>query len=165
VFGASEADVKAALDVLDGKKPSLAKSSPLAAASSAGALLVARVAGLADVKLPIESPIIKQTEAVSLTLGENNYEAYLAADLSAKDAKTAEEVKTKVDSALTDALMATNEAEMSDLINAARVTSNDQVVTVDVRGPADIGWTYLEKLAKNVAEEGRKRLEKAGHGQ
>ena len=166
VFGASEAEVKAALDVLDGSKANLAgTASPLAAAALPGALLLARVSGLADMKLPIESPIIKQTDAMALTLGENNYEAYLTADLAVKDVKTADEVKAMVDGALTNALMGTDDAEMSDLINAARVSSTEKAVSVDVRGPADIGWTYLEKLAAKVAEEGRKQMEKARQGQ
>jgi hypothetical protein len=58
VFGRTEGEVSAALDVLDGKSPNLAGSdSSLAAEIPAGTSIVARVSGLADANLPTKSPL------------------------------------------------------------------------------------------------------------
>jgi hypothetical protein len=159
IFGTSAAEVAAALDVLDGAKADLVgKTSPLAAEAPSGSLLVVRIAELSTVGLPIESPLIKRTETLSLILGENNNEAFLTGILVAKTAKTATEVKEDIEKGLTAALIATNDSDFANFVNAVQVTSANQTVTVDVRGPAEVGWFYLEKLASNVAIEGKKHI-------
>lgn len=160
VFGSSVQAVEKALDVLGDAKLSIDGKSALAAKPLAGALLVVRVAGLGSVeKLPVKSPIIAAADVIGLTLGENNNEAYLSADLSAKDTKAAEELKTNIESSLTSALLAVDDSDVADLINAVQVTSNDKTVTVDVRGPADVGWNYLKKLAAKVGEAAKAKLQ------
>jgi hypothetical protein len=158
VFGTSQDEVKNALDVLGGAKPNMAGKSPLVAAPSAGALVVARVAGLDGLKLPIELPIIKQVTMIGLTMGEDNNEAYLTGQVIAKDAKAAGQVKEAVDNALTAALQAIEDSDLGELLNAIQVSDNDKTVTIDVRGPADAGWKYLEKLVVRVAQEVKKRV-------
>ena len=159
VFGTSTGAVENALDVLDGKKPSLAGKSALAAPAPAGALLLVRLAGLAKLDcLHIDSPIVKQTEVLGLILGEDNNEAYLTAEMSAKDAKTAAKVKETVDNTLTAALQAVDDSDLSELLNAIQLDSKDKTVTADVRGPADGAWKYVEKLAEQTFQLARKRL-------
>lgn len=160
IFGTSVAEVAAALDVLDGAKADLAgNASPLAAKAPSGALLLIRVAGLSAIELPIESPIIRRTETLALIIGESNNEAYLTSELVSKDAKTAEEVKAAVDKALAAALAATDDGDVANLINAVQVGSTEKQVTLDVRGPAEVGWFYLEKLVTQLTAAGQKHID------
>jgi hypothetical protein len=153
LFGTSADEVAAALDVLDGAKPRLAeKTSPMSAPTPAGTLLELRLTGLSTVKLPIESPIIKRIEMLGLTSGESDQVSYLTIKLGTNDAKAAEEVKAVIDGILDSALLATENYEMSELLNAVRVTADDKMVTVDVRGPAQYGWFFLEKIAAKAVD-------------
>jgi hypothetical protein len=159
VLGISADEVKAALDVLDGTKPNIVGKSPLAAEVPAGALVLARVADFPKEGFPIDSPIIKQSDVLGAVIGENNNEAYLTCEVFAKDAKTADTLKTAVEDALTKALLATDDADLANLINAVQVTTNDKEVVVDVRGPADMGWMYFEKLVGEVVKASKKAIE------
>ena len=42
------------------------------------------------------------------------------------------------------------------------MNAKDKVVTADVRGPADEGWKYLEKLGQLVAKEAVKLMAAQG---
>ena len=78
----TDADVKAALDVLDGKAPSLfGKPSSLAASSPAGTILLVRAIGLSAVDLPFRSPLVKQSESVDITFGEDRGKSFSSATL------------------------------------------------------------------------------------
>jgi hypothetical protein len=159
IFGSSVDEVKNALDVLDGSKPNIVGKSALGAAAPAGALLTVRVAGLGSIEgLPINSPIIKQADVLGLTMGEDNNEAYLAGEIVAKDAKTAGQLKEAVDSLLTNALQAIDDTDLGELLNAIQVNAKDKSVILDLRGPADVGWKYLEKLAMRLGQEAQKRM-------
>jgi hypothetical protein len=159
VFGSTADEVKAALDVLAGTKPNIVGKSPLAAEVPAGALVLARVADLPKEGLPVDSPIIKQSDVLGVIIGENNNEAYLTCEAFAKDVKTADTLKTAVEDVLTKALLATEDADLANLINAVQVTTNDKEVVIDVRGPADMGWMYLEKLVGEVVKASKKVVE------
>ncbi len=159
LFGSSPDEVAAALDVLDGVRPSLGVSSPLAAATPVGALVVVRLAALSAVKLPIQSPILKRIEMLGLTCGESHREAYLTVHAETQDAKAAGEVQAAIDSALNAALLATEDYELSELINAVQVSRRGKAVTVDVRGPAQLGWFFLEKIAAKVVQARKARHE------
>jgi hypothetical protein len=159
LFGSATDELASALDVLDGTKPRLSdRASPLAGPSPAGALLELRLTGLSTVRLPVESPIIKRIEMLGLTTGESDQVSYLTVKLEANDVETAEEVKATIDNALNSALSATEDYELSELINAVHVTRHAKAVTVDVRGPAELGWHFLEKLAAKAVELGKARL-------
>ena len=81
VFGPSSDDVKASLEVLDGKRPSLSHASPLAAEVPAGAVLLVRMIRVGD-GLPVESPLLKRTERIELLCGENAGECFVAGTLA-----------------------------------------------------------------------------------
>ena len=88
VFGRTVEDVAAALDVLDGKSPSLSgQNSPLAAKAPAGALLVARSVNLAKADLPWKSPLISQSESLCIALGLKGDDLFFEGQLVATSAE------------------------------------------------------------------------------
>jgi hypothetical protein len=159
IFGVSAGEVENALDVLDGTKPNIVGKSALAAPVPAGALVMARVAGLTSVdRLHIDMPILKQADVLGLMLGEDNNEAFIIGELFAKNAKTAGQLKEAIDKAFTAGSQAIEDADLAAMIDAVQVNAKDKVVTLDLRGPADASYKYLEKLAQRVAQEAKKRM-------
>ena len=97
LLGQTQGDVQTGLDVLDGRKPHLAgrlsgHSSALAADVPPGTVLVARMV-LSGKALPVESPVLKQSEEIDLACGENAGECFASAKLLAKTPQAAEQVR------------------------------------------------------------------------
>lgn len=85
VFGGSADNVKAALEVLDGKRPSLAgKDSALTAKVPAGTTVLARAIALDEAKLPVKSPLVKQSVSLSIDMGENEGNSFFHGKLVTK---------------------------------------------------------------------------------
>ena len=149
IFGDSIDEVKAALDVLDGTKPSLAGTdSPLAAAVPEGTMLLARVVGLADVvDLPSKSPLVKQIESLALAVGEKDGDSFLAGRMTVKKAALAEQMKTVIEGFRAMAVMTHgDDPEAMKIINALKVDIDGKVVEIEWRAPAKKVWTHLEKM-------------------
>ena len=72
-------ELKAALDLLDGKGASVSSSSLLAGRVPAGATVMARIAGIADAKLPCKCPLAEQTAAFRFSTGEHNGQSFFRA--------------------------------------------------------------------------------------
>ena len=62
---------------------------PLAAETPKGAILVARAEGLGDAKLPCRSPLVKQSDMLSLVAGEYEETSFLSSRLVTKTPETA----------------------------------------------------------------------------
>lgn len=154
LIGSSEREVKAALDVLDGRTASLAgTAAPLAAALPEGAVVVARARGLAEAELPFKSPLVTQSETFSLVVGERNGESFAEARLLTKSPQTAEQVK-----AIVEGLRAMGELQRSSdqgfvrLLGKLKANVNDKAVDVEWRAAADEVWTQLLKEMKPQAK-------------
>ena len=148
VFGRSVTDVTAALDVLDGKSPSLEKKqSPLAAKLPANAMFVGRAIGVAESTIPSEeSPLVKQTESVCVAFGINGDEVWLDGDLVAKSVEMAPLFKDALDGGRALAILqfgADNPA-MAKLLNSFTLNISGKSVTARWRAPADELWTQAE---------------------
>ena len=156
IFGGSTAEVMAALDVLDGKNPSLAgKDSPLTGAVPPGTIFVARVVGLADANLPCKSPLVKQLESLSLALGENQGESFFDAKLTVKQTGVAEQLKAVVEGGRAMAvLMHGDDAEAVKLLNAVKVTAADKALSVEWKAPAEAVWTHVQKVKEMIKKKG-----------
>ena len=103
LFAQTPGDVQLGLDVLDGRRPHLAghlsdHNSVLAADVPAGTVLVARMVMTGG--RPVESPVLKQSEEIDLSCGENAGECFARAKLLAKTPEAAEKVKKAVDGIL-----------------------------------------------------------------
>ena len=164
VFGRDAGDVKVALDVLDGKSPSLAgKNSFLAADVPKGAILQARAVGLADAKLPFKSPVVHQSKAISVAIGEYQDEVFARARLVAKSAEVAKDVRAIVDGFLALAkLQHGSDQQAVSVLRATKVTTAGNTVTVEWRGAGEQVFNLLEKAQRRKADWKKELLEKHG---
>ncbi|MGA2254089.1 MAG: hypothetical protein ABSG53_05450, partial [Thermoguttaceae bacterium] len=92
VFSQAADEVKLSLEVLDGKRPSLSGQSGLLATEvPTGTILVARMTRVGD-RLPVKSPLLKQTEQIDSVCGENAGEWFVHGRLQAKSPEAAQQV-------------------------------------------------------------------------
>lgn len=154
VFGRSEADVKAALDVLDRKAPGLAGTdSSLATEIPAGTMILARATGLADAKLPIKSPLVKQSDALSLILGEHANESFATVQLVTKSEEVAEQVVKVLEGFYAMAtLHGQDHPEALEALGAIHVRAQGKTVTAEFRESADDVWKYGQKIVARLVE-------------
>jgi len=144
------AEVKAALDVLDGKSPALAASdSPLAGEVPKGAVVMAAVTDLANAELPFKSPIINQSELFWAVLGERDGEVFGQLKFVAKSEEMAAQVEDILRGLRAMALLqqGPNE-ETRKAIQKLRVTTSQRTVQVEWRGSADEVWRLIEQELK-----------------
>lgn len=147
VLGRNADEVKAALDVLDGKSPCLAGSdAPLGAEAPAGSIFAARAVGLADADLPFKSPIVRQVESLSITLGEHEGEVFGEARLVASTPEVAENVQSAVEGlrAIAQLQHAADQDRMKAL-RALQVTMDEKTVTLRWRMSVDALLKLIEK--------------------
>jgi len=158
VFGGSTAEVMAALDVLDGKKPNLPCKEPsLVGSIPPGAILVAGVGGLADVDLPCKSPLVKQIDLLTVAMGEHDGESFCMGQATVKQADIAQQMKAIVDGARAMVVLTHgDDAELLKLIAALKVDADGNTVTIEWRAPADEVWAYAQKMCKKMSRHGWK---------
>ncbi len=159
VFGRTAVDVSEALDVLDGKSSGLAGSnSPLIAEIPAGAIFLAGATGLDGDELPCKSPLVKQSEALSIALGEHGGESFAMAKLATKSDEVADQVKAVVEGVRAmAALRHGSDADAMKIVKALKVAVADKAVTVELRVSADEVWTHLQKVRKRMADKDWKK--------
>jgi hypothetical protein len=165
VFAPTVDQVKAALDVLDGKTPSLAgKRSPLAATIPEGTMILVRAVGLAGAKLPWKSPLVTECDALSLRIGEHDGRVTVEGKLTAKSKETAEKAKAIVDGGkATVELRHGNDEDVMKVVKAVKVDLADTTLGIEVSAPVDDVWSVAEKAAALAKKRHEKK--KAGAGQ
>jgi hypothetical protein len=151
----TDADVTAALDVLDGKSPSLAgKSSPLAGAPPSGTILIVRAIGLAGLDIPFKSPLLNQCESFDLVAGEDKGQSFSEAHLATRSAAVAGQVRKIIEGIeATLELQYGSEPAVLGLLKGVRVEIADQTVNIAVRTSADELWKLIEKISSQTAEK------------
>jgi len=138
LFSRDSGDLKAALDVLDGRRPNLAAGdSPLKGQSRPGTVLDLRAAGLADAELPLKSPILRLSELLRIALGEQGSTAFVNARLVAKSEEDASNMRDVVVGAVAFArLYCSGNDDALSILNAIRVESERRTVTLTWEGQA-----------------------------
>jgi hypothetical protein len=162
VFGPSADGVKLALDVLDGKKSSLdGKESVLTAKVPAGTTVLARAIDLGDAKLPVKSPLVKESQSLSIAMGESEGKSFFHGSLATKSTDVAEQVKKIVEGGLAlGRLQHGNDAEATKLIDQVKVKVSDKNVAVDFEASADTVAAKMQQCAKQLHERHQKWMER-----
>jgi hypothetical protein len=147
VFGRASADVAAAVDVLDGKSPSLlGKDSPLAAKVPAGAAFVGRACGLAEADLPWKSPLLKQSESVAVALTVNDDALACEVRLVTRSEEAAPLAKDVINGGVAMlTLQFGPDPGLAQLFKALKVDVAGKTVSVAWRVPVDDLWTQAER--------------------
>jgi hypothetical protein len=147
VFARTAAEVTSALDVLDGKSPSLAgKDSPLGAKVPAGAMFVGRATGLAEANLPWKSPLLNQSESVATALTVTDDALAVEVRLVARSEESAPLLKDVIQGGVAMAKLQFGPDEgLTAMFKALKVEVAGKTVTVAWRGPSVDVWTQTER--------------------
>jgi len=162
IFGASIDEVKAALDVLDGTKPSLATAdqtvaNPLTGAVPPGAILVARAIGIAEADLPHKCPLAKQIEGLALVVGEYQGDSFFDAKLTMKQPELAQQMKAVVEGLRGIAMILHgDDADAVKLLSSLKITAEGNVLSVEWRAPAETVWAHAQKMCAKMKEHREK---------
>jgi len=162
VFGHNVDIVKKALDVLDGKAPSLEgkKDSPLAQGVPAGTMFVARAVGLSEAGSVCKSPLVKKSQWLSLVKGEHSGEVFTDGTLVTDSKEIAEQVKQVVEGLRAMALLQHSDKDLQDLINQLKVSADDKTVKIVFRASVDSVASRVEKVCDELVKMYKQRQEK-----
>ena len=154
VFGQSPGEVKFGLEVLDGKWPSLSSSNSLLSAElPAGTILIARMIHVGD-RLPVESPLLKQTEQIDLVCGENRGEWFVQGKLQAKSPEIAKQVKQVGEGLLAmGRLRLADDADSLKLLDHIELHVDDRTIKLDFRAPAADVAEAAAKAMKTLLQD------------
>ena len=154
VFSGSKAEVEAALDVMDGKKPSLT-CEVLAAKVPAGTTMLARVVGIAET--PCKSKLAKEIESAGIVIGENEGKSFLHVKVVAKSPQVAEQMgKVAEGVRALGVLHAIDCPQDKQFVEGMKVNVADKAITVDSSVPAEAVWQHMQADMKKIVEQHRK---------
>jgi hypothetical protein len=164
VFGNSEAEVKAAIDVLDGTKPNIADQVPsLAGMIPAGTVLFAGGRDLSEIKQPADSPVAplaKQAESLLLAVGEREGKAFVSGTLDFKEAENAEQWKAVAEGLRAGAAIKLgDDSEAKKILAALKITVDGKKLTVEWPVPADVLWAHLQKHWDKMSRNKRPKVD------
>lgn len=147
-FGRDAAEVKNALDVLDGTSAGLAEGHALFAAETpAGTMIQARAVDLADVELPFKSPLVRKSRVLLLTLGEHDDEAFAVARVVTESAEVAGQLQAVVEGFLAMAeLQFDSDQLVTKLLQAVQVSIDEKTVIVRFRAQVDDVSKLIERV-------------------
>ncbi|MCE5268903.1 MAG: hypothetical protein LLG00_13575 [Planctomycetaceae bacterium] len=159
VFGLSVDAVKAALDVLDGTKPSLeGTDSPLAATVPPGAILVARAINVSEAELPHKHPLAKQIDTLSLVVGEYKGDSFLDAKLTVKKPELAQQMKSVIEGARGIFLIVhSDDPEGVKLVSPLKVAAEGNLLSVEWRASAELVWARAQKMCEQMKTHRERR--------
>ena len=140
-FSRDAGDLAAALAVLDGKAAHLADSNSLLRGQAPeGAVLLVRASGLSEAKVALQSPILRLSETIDLTAGEEAGAAFVEVRLTAESAEHVPHFRDVATGLVALArLMRANDDDVLKLLDAVTISTNDRTVSARWSGQlADI---------------------------
>ena len=150
ILAVTDEEARKAADVLDGKAPNITQSdSALAVAIPNGTILLLRGLDLDKVAGKFESPLLKQSESISIAVGEEDEEIFAEVRLTLQSAETAEQVQALINGlrALVQ-LQAGSQKAAADLFGHLRCICSGKVVNVSLRAPTK----ELEKIFDDLGD-------------
>jgi len=152
VLASSVDELKAALDVLDGKADSVGSDGALAGSAPAGTTVLMRATGIAEAKLPHKDPVAKQTESFRFVVGENDGKSFFRVRAEMTNDEIVGQVKEIVEGGQALATIASGKNELKlRLVNGLEVRPKGDTLTLLWSGSADDVWTQAQECAKKCA--------------
>jgi len=153
VVAGDAADVKRALDVLDGKSPALPTDSPLAAEVPSGTAFRGAALGLAEARLPFRSPLVRQSERIAVAAGEHEGEAFAEGTIVARSPEVAQQLRAIIEGfRATAALQFGNDARAAAAFQRLKVTVQENEVHVQWRVPNEDLLGLIERARSNMKQ-------------
>ncbi len=148
VVARTQKEIQQALDVLDGKATSLAKKPgvPIVPAPE-GTMLQAWVQGLANTPLPLKSPAIKKSQALSLLVGENGGQVSASTRLVMQTPDVAKKVYAVLEGVRSAAeLQYEDNPRIMAVVRQVKLSVSDCTVCLELRAGAEDVWTQVKHL-------------------
>jgi hypothetical protein len=161
VISKAEDQVETARELLAGKGQSLAASKNLQtlAPASDSFFFVAAAEALELPKLPAEAKILQMAEGVRVALGEKAERVFLDLGLRAKTSEVTKEIQQVIEGMV--ALVKISQAEnteLMDLAKSTKVTSSNQLVSLNIEYPAN---KVIARLNEELSDKPIKKAQKA----
>jgi hypothetical protein len=132
VFSRDVGDLTTALEMLDGKTAHLGESdSPLQGPAPEGTVLLVRASGLSEAKLALKSPILRLSETIDLTAGEDGAgTAFVEIRLTAASAEFVPHFHDVANGLVALArLMRANDKDVLRLLDAITISTDERTVS------------------------------------
>ena len=138
------------IDVLAGKAPGLPQSSPLASASPAGTIWIARAIAMSGADLPGDCPVLQQCDQLSLAAGEQGDHLFMNCSLVANSAEVATNTINVVNGLRSLAMLRFgSDKSLTRLMNEITAESDDQLISLDWRGNGKDLLQLMQKIKEN----------------
>ncbi len=158
VFASSADELKAALDVLDGKGATMPEEG--AKRIPPGTILGGWVSGLAEAQLPVKAPLAKQVNWHAFVLGENNGQSFFHSVTVMTNEDVVGQVKTILDGLRAlGTLHVGNNEKGKEMVKAVKIETEGKRVSVSWSGSADDVWDMIVLHAKIVKERRAKHAQ------
>lgn len=155
-------DLRAALDVIDGKSDSVGADAPLAGNIPSGTTVLLRAVGISSI--PCKAPLVQQTESFRFVVGEHNGESFYRWRLVMNNAETAGELKEVVEGfRAVLSLGCCGQESSKKLVDATNIKFDDKTLTVLWSASAEDVWTVMEAQIKILEARLAKHLEHRKH--
>ncbi len=143
VFSRTEEATKAALDVLDGRKPSTPAESPLSGRVRPGSIVVARAAAIDP---NTKCPVLRKGDGYRVALGEEEGKVFYRARLDMQSAEAAGEVRDVVKglTSLASLRWGSEEAVMG-LVKTMKMDVEGNTCSIAWDASADDVWSVVDK--------------------
>lgn len=160
LIGADAEHVKAALDVLDGKKPALAKDAPLIQGLAKNALFVSRAVDVpAEYRQTTKCPVLRVCSAASVQWTEKGGQLSGKYDLTADSPETAKNLKAAVDGmkALVELRFGTLES-VKKVLSGVQCKAKDNLFSASVK----VSLGDLRAAAEDVKQQVKQHIQEHG---
>jgi hypothetical protein len=158
VFAGSTDQVKAAIEVLNGKN-GLSSSSPLVGDSPKGTILKLSVVGINEAELPAKIDVLKKISRVSIVAGESDGTDFDHIRVVTTDADTAKEFKSIVEGfkAMAD-LHLSKEADLKAMIDDTKIEADGTTLAIDWSGSSDSVIKLMDRAREEITKPVRGRI-------
>ena len=162
VVAGSVDDLKAALDLLDGKAAGLAADAPLAGNVPPGTALLVRAQDFNDADLPCKIPVLKQIESFRFVIGEHEGQSFLRKRVNFTDPAAAALALQVVEGRKAEAVLLCPDELGRKFMAAATPKLEGATITVLWSAPADEVWQEVQKIEQLIAKHRAKHKEHQG---
>lgn len=158
-------ELKQAVDVLEGKSPSLKPDSPLGGNIPAGTTMLMRVEGVSDADLPDKCKLAKQTKSFRFVTGEHDGESFYRSRAVMTNEEVVGQLKEIVEGlrALGQIHVGNNETGQK-LVDGLRIKTEGTKLTVLWSAPAEDVWAIIDAHRKIFEEKMKKHRQRSGWG-
>ncbi len=163
VLASSVNELKQAIDVLDGKSPSLKPDSPMGGNIPTGTTMLMRVEGVSDADLPDKCKMAKQTKSFRFVTGEHEGESFYRSRAVMTNEEITGQLKEIIEGlrALGKIHFGNNEVGQN-LVDGLRVKTAGTKLTVLWSAPAVDVWAIIDAHRKIFKEKMKKHSQRSG---